>query len=101
MYLLLFICLVNSFTVFTIYVYLGAGVAGVWPRCDPVVFDSWQVDEAHDHNESQELLQLISAELLPRPLLYTRAWSDGVSVRVLTSIQMCLCDNAVEHSISH
>ena len=84
-----------------IYGYLGAGIAGVWPRCDPVIFNCWQVHQTHDDNKSKEFLEFISVELLPRPLMYTGAWCDRVSFCVLCGVQTCLTDDVVQDGVSY
>lgn len=80
-------------------VYLGAGLARVRPRCDPVVFHLGEVYEAHDNGEGYEPLQLISTKFLPRPLLYVWARTDGVCSNKQIGIQLCLCDNIFEDLI--
>ena len=58
--LVIFLCVVLCIS----YTYFGACLARVWPCCHPVVFQCWQIDQAHDDDQGYELLQLLLGELL-------------------------------------
>ena len=64
------------------------GPSRVWPRSAPPILHCWVVDDSHDNDARQELLQLLYIVLMAQPLLDTGATRDVVASDVLLCSQM-------------